>query len=663
MNPNFNNRTLYHGDNLDFMRSINSGTVALIATDPPFAKGRDFHATPDSLAAGAKFQDRWFWDKDVYPEWVEQIRDEHPHLWRVIDTAMHNHSESMAAFICFMAVRALSMRRILAPNGSIVWHCDHSANYWLRMMLDAVFGKDGFRNEIVWCYKRMANSRQRNFGAFHDTLLWYTKGKEWSFNADAVRLAYSESSKSRAGYAKSSLGGAAPQSGICELNEKGRFPDDWWDIPILRPNSKERTGSPTQKPSALYRRIIRALSNPGDFVFDPFIGCATTAVAAELEGRQWIGADYWPAGVRTVKDQLAKMVDVGEAEGNQSGFWEKAVHVRTEPLARTDDGETAARCCRPSCGRRRASACPGRNDPRPAGEVRVRVHGMPVRVPARRLHPRRPQPAQVRRRIGRHRQPHSAVSAMQRPQGERTDADRPAEGGHAAGVELPADEVIGSTKGGSSMSLWGKLKQRAVAHSWLIFTLASLATIVTALAKWWDVALRWHVWAKTPINVEFSRYTWIVLLIGCLWVIYCAVAPRFRTWMSSGPKLPPRWTSFTQMVFPLKGHERVIWRWEWIDPYGEWEIHNLYPHCECEGMMKFTTVGNGLSSSFREVLRCSSITCDHEVEIPFNGNYETRLPRLVKAEIYKQARRKALGNNRRLPCQPGFKRGGCPRGR
>ena len=91
--PTLKNRTLYHGDNLNFMRAMNSNSVDLIATDPPFNKGRDFHATPDSLSRGAKFQDRWSWDKDVHDEWKDQIQDDWPGLWFVIEAAEVSHSE------------------------------------------------------------------------------------------------------------------------------------------------------------------------------------------------------------------------------------------------------------------------------------------------------------------------------------------------------------------------------------------------------------------------------------------------------------------------------------------------------------------------------------------------------------------------------------------
>ena len=116
MTANWQNRTLFHGDNLPFLRAMNSESIDLIATDPPFNKGRDFHATPDSLAAGAKFQDRWSWERDVHEEWTDQITDDHPRLMEAIESARYAHSDGMGAYMCFMAVRLLEMRRVLNPR-------------------------------------------------------------------------------------------------------------------------------------------------------------------------------------------------------------------------------------------------------------------------------------------------------------------------------------------------------------------------------------------------------------------------------------------------------------------------------------------------------------------------------------------------------------------
>ena len=155
------NRTLYIHDNLDILRGMNSESVDLIATDPPFNKGRDFHATPDSLAAGARFQDRWSWEADVHEDWVSLIRDDYPQLYEFIDfvvAGLGNDSkirkknggrEDLAAFLCWLGVRVIEMRRILKPTGSLYLHCDPTASHYIKAMLDTIFGVKNFRNEIV----------------------------------------------------------------------------------------------------------------------------------------------------------------------------------------------------------------------------------------------------------------------------------------------------------------------------------------------------------------------------------------------------------------------------------------------------------------------------------------------------------------------------------
>ena len=148
--PNWKNRTLFHGDNLPFLRAMNSESVDLIATDPPFNKGRDFHATSDSLASGASFQDRWSWEQDVHEEWVDQITDDFPLVMNVIQGSRNSYGDDMGAFLCFMAVRLLEMKRVLKPTGSMYLHCDPTASHYLKELMDAVFGRRKFRSEIVW---------------------------------------------------------------------------------------------------------------------------------------------------------------------------------------------------------------------------------------------------------------------------------------------------------------------------------------------------------------------------------------------------------------------------------------------------------------------------------------------------------------------------------
>ena len=159
---NWQNRTLFHGDNLQFLHAMNSESVDLIATDPPFNKNKDFHTTPDSLAAGAKFQDRWSWERDVHQDWVDQIKDDYPKLMEAIESARHAHSDGMGAFMCFMAVRFLAMRRVLKSTGSIYLHCDPTASHYLKAIMDAIFGWRNFINEIIWIYG-LGGSSKRSF--------------------------------------------------------------------------------------------------------------------------------------------------------------------------------------------------------------------------------------------------------------------------------------------------------------------------------------------------------------------------------------------------------------------------------------------------------------------------------------------------------------------
>ena len=333
--PNWKNRTLFHGDNLPFLRAMNSESVDLIATDPPFNKGRDFHATPDSLATGAKFQDRWSWERDVHQDWVDQITDDYPRLMEAIESARYAHSEGMGAYMCFMAVRLLAMRRVLKPTGSIYLHCDPTASHYLKAVMDAIFGRKNFRNEIVWCY-RGGGVPRKDFARKHDLILRYSKGSKVTFNVDDIRIPYSESvmDSSASRYDKSYRSNKV-YSGY-RPNERGKHPEDWWPIQPLMPSDRtERTGYPTQKPLVLYERIIKASSNEGDIVLDPFAGCATTCVAAELLNRRWVGIDIWDKAYETVEERLKRAAWLDNP--NKS-----SVNYVTDLPERTDDGDTAA---------------------------------------------------------------------------------------------------------------------------------------------------------------------------------------------------------------------------------------------------------------------------------------------------------------------------------
>ncbi|MBC6436558.1 MAG: HNH endonuclease [Rhodobacteraceae bacterium] len=329
---NWANRTLYHGDNLPILRAMNSESVDLIATDPPFNKGRDFHATPDSLAAGAKFQDRWSWEQDVHQSWIDQLTDDWPRLTGAIESVRTTHSDSMGAYICFMAVRLLEMHRILKDTGSIYLHCDPTASHYLKAVMDAIFGWKQFMNELIWCYPPKGRAPRFGFHKKHDVIFYYRKTLEGKFNHQYTSLNDYQiakfSKKDEDGRSYKEFKGRRTY-----LDQSpGRPVPSWWaDIGQAAQSKKEFTGYPTQKPIVLLERIIKASSDESDMVLDPFCGCATTLVAAENLQRQWVGIDIWKGAHEMVRKRMA----------DATGFFGKVTFTDIPPV-RTDDGEASA---------------------------------------------------------------------------------------------------------------------------------------------------------------------------------------------------------------------------------------------------------------------------------------------------------------------------------
>ena len=402
--PNFANRTLCQGDNLPFLQGINSESVDLIATDPPFNKSKDFHATPDSLAAGASFPDRWRWEQDVQQEWVDSLEDDWPDVWRFINGVKESGQRDMAAFLCWLGVRLLECRRILKPTGSLYLHIDHTAHAYAKVLLDGIFGRENFRNEIVWKRTNAPTASDYQLGCVHDTLLFYAKSDQVTVNpvfipyTDAYvkqnyrfkdrRGPFQPTPLTAKGTTKGSSGQAwrgiditgkglhwvvpkaipsgvaypagfagmsslekldwLDQEGLIYWPPRGNMPrfkrylttsdgtrasDLVVDIAGVQGASKENSGYPTQKPLALYERIIKASSNEGDVALDPHCGCATTPVAAERLGRQWIGMDLWPGAYQMALDRLNAEKQIWRPED---------VKLITAPPTRTDDGVTAS---------------------------------------------------------------------------------------------------------------------------------------------------------------------------------------------------------------------------------------------------------------------------------------------------------------------------------
>ena len=176
--PNFTDKTIWTGDNLDILRGMNSGTVDLIYLDPPFNSNKNYEAPVGSKAAGAAFKDTWTLS-DLDLAWMGLIADEYPPLAYMLDAARRTHGKGMQSYLTMMAVRLLEMRRVLKTTGSIYLHCDPFASHYLKQLMDAVFGARNFRNEITW-KRTSSHSDAKRFARVSDRLLFYAfDGATW----------------------------------------------------------------------------------------------------------------------------------------------------------------------------------------------------------------------------------------------------------------------------------------------------------------------------------------------------------------------------------------------------------------------------------------------------------------------------------------------------
>jgi site-specific DNA-methyltransferase (adenine-specific) len=297
--------TLYTNDNLYILNGLNSKLVDLIYLDPPFNSKRVYSAPIGSKAAGTSFKDMWTW-QDVNEAYLETLAENYPALTKFIAATGKVHSKAMMSYLTYMAQRIIEMYRVLKDTGSIYLHCDPTASHYAKILLDEIFGKHNFRNEIVWNYT--GNSVPKKcLPRKHDIIFWYSKSNVFKFYPNEILIPYSQLTEKR--YNQTDKEGkrykiSALRGGKQEIvyMKDGKYPDDVWDIPIIR--GKESTGYPTQKPLALLQRIIQASSNEGDIVLDPFCGCATTCVAAQKLGRKWIGIDIEQQAVGILMDRL-----------------------------------------------------------------------------------------------------------------------------------------------------------------------------------------------------------------------------------------------------------------------------------------------------------------------------------------------------------------------
>ncbi len=303
--PNWAHQTMWTRDNLDIMRGMNSDSVDLIYLDPPFNSNANYAAPIGSQAAGAAFKDTWGLD-DISLAWHGEIKHEYPGLYDMLLAVRTIHGDSMMAYLIYMAPRIMEMKRLLKDTGSIYLHCDPTASHYLKIVMDSIFNRRSFRNEIVWSYQRWTGATKR-FQRMHDTLLYYAMSKDATFN----RLTEPYSAKSKHAHARRSaiVDGRLEQNYTTDSSRQKSM-RDVWEISYLNSQAKERTGYPTQKPLALLRRIVKASSNADDMVLDPFCGCATACIAAEMENRQWAGIDISPKALELVKSRMHKELNL-----------------------------------------------------------------------------------------------------------------------------------------------------------------------------------------------------------------------------------------------------------------------------------------------------------------------------------------------------------------
>lgn len=284
-------KRLYYGDNLEVLRdptAFPDASVDLIYLDPPFNSNAGYNVLfKDKTGIGADaqieaFGDTWSWGDTAETAFDEVIRSGNVKAADLL-RAMRDFlgDNDMMAYISMMAVRLIELYRVLKSTGSLYLHCDPTASHYLKLLLDGVFGKSNFCNEIVWCYRKW-NVSQGQFVRNHDIIFFYSK----HVGRQTFRTLYMEPSagtmrrwKGKKQQAVFTDDGVRQATATEEIAQSAM--PDWWDISILNPNSNERLGYPTQKPLALLERIIAASSNPGDVVLDPFCGCGTALHAAE----------------------------------------------------------------------------------------------------------------------------------------------------------------------------------------------------------------------------------------------------------------------------------------------------------------------------------------------------------------------------------------------
>jgi DNA modification methylase len=306
---------LFYGDNLDVLRGhVASESVDLVYLDPPFNSNRNYNvlfgkherAGNGDTAQIQAFSDTWTWTPATDDQYAEAVSGGLPS--RAADAlsafrTLLGDGDAMA-YLVNMTPRLVDLHRVLKPTGSLYLHCDPTMSHYLKILLDAVFGPERFRNEVVWHYNTGGNAKS-HWAKKHDVILYFTKSDTFTFNTqrEPIRGAAMKDFRRTDADGRKYLIRKVNGKDYTYYADQGRICSSVWEI-TMSTTSPERLGYPTQKPVALLERIISASSNPGDVVLDPFCGCGTTIDAAQRLDRQWTGIDITYIAIDLIEKRL-----------------------------------------------------------------------------------------------------------------------------------------------------------------------------------------------------------------------------------------------------------------------------------------------------------------------------------------------------------------------
>jgi site-specific DNA-methyltransferase (adenine-specific) len=269
---------IYFGDNLEILRTLPSASVELIYIDPPFNTGK-VQARTQLRTEKSDNGDRTGFAGQRYA---------------TVKIGSKAYGDIFDDFLLFLEPRLVEAKRILTNNGSLYFHIDYREVHYCKILLDQIFGRESFLNEIIWAYDYGARTKKK-WPAKHDNILWYAKDPDnYIYNVDAIeRIPY-----------------MAPGLVGPEKAARGKLPTDTWWHTIVPTNGKEKTGYPTQKPLGILRRIVAASSNPGDTVLDFFAGSGTIGAACLEMGRKFILIDANPQALETMAVRFAGVSEI-----------------------------------------------------------------------------------------------------------------------------------------------------------------------------------------------------------------------------------------------------------------------------------------------------------------------------------------------------------------